>query len=306
MDRLDFLAAYVHGREKQIRRKLGISGRNHYQRKILFGEDASKVIFDALMAPGACMIGRFGASEGGVLTRNIEIQFGLHKDYGRYLNTMVLNAGFFPKTREAIDKYCEFIKDIYSDVDILAPMGTLGDEYIIKKYCKNPILINLAILDPFYSWTKALEGKRVLVIHPFARSIEEQYKRIDKIYPNGEVPHFELQTIQAVQSVGGLSDQFSSWFEALDYMVLEIKERKFDIALIGCGAYGFPLAVNVKRMGKKAVHVGGALQLFFGIKGKRWVGRPLYDSYINEYWINPSMDEKPVVADKIEGGCYWM
>ena len=42
--------------------------------------------------------------------------------------------------------------------------------------------------------------------------------------------------------------------------------KNFDIALIGCGAYGFPLAAFVKGIGKKAVHIGGPLQLFFGIK----------------------------------------
>lgn len=42
----------------------------------------------------------------------------------------------------------------------------------------------------------------------------------------------------------------------------------YDICLIGCGAYGFPLAAHAKRKGKKAVHLGGALQLLFGIKGK--------------------------------------
>lgn len=46
----------------------------------------------------------------------------------------------------------------------------------------------------------------------------------------------------------------------------EIDKRDYDIALIGCGAYGFPLAAHIKRSGKKAVHLGGALQLLFGIK----------------------------------------
>lgn len=46
----------------------------------------------------------------------------------------------------------------------------------------------------------------------------------------------------------------------------EIDKQDYDIALIGCGAYGFPLAAHIKRSGKKAIHLGGALQLLFGIK----------------------------------------
>ena len=43
----------------------------------------------------------------------------------------------------------------------------------------------------------------------------------------------------------------------------------FDVALLGCGAYGLPFAASIKRMGKKAVHLGVATQILFGIKGKR-------------------------------------
>ena len=39
-----------------------------------------------------------------------------------------------------------------------------------------------------------------------------------------------------------------------------IAEIDFEVALIGCGAYGLPLAAHVKRLGKKAVHLGGATQ----------------------------------------------
>ena len=47
-------------------------------------------------------------------------------------------------------------------------------------------------------------------------------------------------------------------------------EEIFDVAIIGCGAYGMPLAAMLKQAGKQAIHLGGATQLLFGIKGKRW------------------------------------
>lgn len=83
------------------------------------------------------------------------------------------------------------------------------------------------------------------------------------------MPDFDLITIKAVQSLGG-GEQFQSWFDALDWMKAEIDKHDYDICLIGCGAYGFPLAAHVKRLGKKAFHLGGALQLVFGIRGRRW------------------------------------
>ena len=87
------------------------------------------------------------------------------------------------------------------------------------------------------------------------------------------------------------------------------------MALIGCGAYGFHLAAHVKRRGKKAVHLGGALQLLFGIKGKRWEDalygavtlgeKGRYPALFNEYWVYPDEHYKPANANQVEGGCYW-
>jgi hypothetical protein len=99
----------------------------------------------------------------------------------------------------------------------------------------------------------------------------------------------------------------------------EIDKIDFDIAIIGCGAYGLPLAAHVKRIGKQAVHIAGGTQLLFGILGKRWTEqyqgfwhyrpgidisldyRPLF----NEYWVSPSQNEKPKYSEKVEGSCYW-
>ena len=81
----------------------------------------------------------------------------------------------------------------------------------------------------------------------------------------------------------------------------EIDKIDFDIAILGCGAYGFPLAAFIKNKGKKAIHIGGATQLIFGIKGKRWEGA----SFINKYWISPRKEDRPKGFEKVEGGCYW-
>src|SRR5690606_28576019 len=110
----------------------------------------------------------------------------------------------------------------------------------------------------------------------FNKTIEEQYfKKRTLLFKDQRVlPEFKsLETIQAVQTIAGNNSEFNNWFEALDWMKKEIEKKDFDIAIIGCGAYGFPLAAHVKRLGKKAIHLGGATQLLFGIKGKRWTDR---------------------------------
>ena len=79
----------------------------------------------------------------------------------------------------------------------------------------------------------------------------------------------------------------------------------FDVALIGCGAYGLPLGAAIKQMGKPAVHLGGALQLLFGIRGRRWEAMPQYLSLMNDAWVRPSSTETPPLAEMVDGGCYW-
>lgn len=180
---------------------------------------------------------------------------------------------------------------------------------------------HLQYLEPFWCenpWTVALKGKKVVVVHPFARLIEMQYhENKDHLFVNHNIlPNFDLRTVQAVQSLGGEDNGFKDWFEALEWMKSEIDCEDYDICLLGCGAYGFPLAAHVKRKGKKAVHLGGALQLLFGIIGNRWAnpmygvkewGIPYgsYSSLINEYWVRPCEDGRPKNSVNVEGACYW-
>jgi len=121
------------------------------------------------------------------------------------------------------------------------------------------------------------------------------------------LPEFELKTIRAVQTISNNKSQFETWFDALNYMKDQIASESFDVAIIGCGAYGLPLAAFVKRIGKKAIHLGGATQLLFGIKGKRWESNYLdYKTRImNDYWVKPLSVEVPNDFEKVEEGCYW-
>ena len=70
-----------------------------------------------------------------------------------------------------------------------------------------------------------------------------------------------MHTIKAVQTIADQQDsRFDTWFDALEYMKDEISKVDFDIALIGCGAYGMCLAAHVKRLGKQAVHLSYILK----------------------------------------------
>jgi hypothetical protein len=195
------------------------------------------------------------------------------------------------------------------NINALGVWYNYDENLIAKEYCPQAELIPLQSIEPYYHtdpWSVALNGKKVLVIHPFSETIKEQYKKRDKLFFNKDIlPVFELKTFNAVVSFGGEKTKFETWFQALDYMCEEIRKIDFDIAIIGAGAYGLPLAEFVRQLGKKGIHMGGATQILFGIKGARWDQHDFISKLYNEYWVRPSDKEKPNGFNKVEEGCYW-
>ena len=287
---------------------------------------ASKLIYDMLMDDKPCMIARFGSTEIQLIANYIGVEELYQKrniiNYikgnglpwwweSKKIEQIYTFSGFFPKKIELIKKFCVLAVSDYEYVDILGSWRK--EEVYFEELYKKCNKVNLEILNPFFSkypWTKALEGKKVLVVHPFAKTIELQYQKRELLFENNLLPEFELKTIKAVQSLAGEKTSFNDWFEALEYMKSEIDKQDYDICLIGAGAYGFALAAHVKRQGKKAIHLAGSLQLLFGIKGKRWENpnySPLYNysELMNEHWVYPGVEGKPKNANLIEGACYW-
>lgn len=214
------------------------------------------------------------------------------------------NAGFFPVNESSISEYYRLIQKCIVELDILASWRP--EELIIKNKLSHCYRISREELPPIFhpSWMKELEGKRVLVVHPFAKSIEKQWKEHrNQIFDNPDIlPNFKsLETIKAVQSIAGNKTPYNSWFDALHAMEMEISRKEFDVCLIAAGAYGMPLAAYVKSIGKIGIHVGGKLQLLFGIKGKRWDTSGLY----NDFWISPLKEETPQNINRVEEGAYW-
>ena len=225
----------------------------------------------------------------------------------RFFSRMFTLSGFFPSNEENIIKFSEMMLIDMEQVNILGSWRI--EENFFKKELYNAIKIELNALEPYLHdepWSKALEGKKVLVVHPFAELIYEQYKKRSFLFPNKNVlPNFELSVIKAVQSLSGEKNPFENWFQALEFMKKEISQKDFDVALIGCGAYGLPLAAHVKRINKQAIHMGGALQILFGIKGKRWDNHPTIGNLYNEYWVRPKTQDKPTHSNLVENDCYW-
>lgn len=168
----------------------------------------------------------------------------------------------------------------------------------------NPIR-NLQILPDALPWTKRLSGQRVLVIHPFKKSIENQIsnlkniKSVCRIWPKDI--SFEILP-PPVTFAGQHGDK--NWYEELSRTRVEISRKKFDVAIIAAGAYGMPLGAFVKDLGLKAIHMGGAMQLMFGIIGSRWEGTPI-ERMFGPGWVRPLAVEVPPEHKKVDKSSYW-
>ena len=284
---------------------------------------ANELIYQKLISDKPCMISRIGATEMLNLMNYLGVKNKTnYRNYSTYIQGKTPSwwwdksalkqlqnwSGFFPATIENAEKFCELIINDFPYIDILG--SWLKEESFFQKELINAKRVVLEDLEPFFApnpWTRALEGKKVLVIHPFSETIEKQYNKRELLFENNLLPAFELKTIKAVQSIAGLKTGYADWFEALESMKDKISSTNFDICIIGAGAYGLHLAAHVKRSGKKAVHLGGVTQLLFGIIGKRWEDFLFwpYKNLFNKHWVHPSNDERPTNAEKIEDACYW-
>lgn len=293
---------------------------------LMTGEELNEHIYNGLMGSHPIMVARFG---------NIEFETALYPyicslplwkryllyaqkkiDYLRYsesfakglMNPFCNNAGFFPNDVSLMVDYKRQLFD--KDVPYCDYLCCWLMEDIVKSFFPSQMqYAALEAMEPYdyiHPWSRALANMNVLVIHPFSDTIEKQYKKRKKLWDNPDVlPDFNLITIKAVQSIAGEKVPFKDWFEALHHMESQMDSIDYDVAIIGCGAYGFSLAAHAKRMGKKAIHLGGATQILFGIKGKRWDDLPAVNKFYNDDWVYPSKEETPLHKNKVENGCYW-
>ncbi len=287
-----------------------------YAHKHVMGlKETNRWIYDKIISGEPLMISRFGNTELQTMVNYIDAyEMGNAKEteplFKEWFDNLQKLSGFFPSDETLAKKFVDEMIRACKKTDLLAMWHCNMEDYFISRYMPEVSLTYISWIESWRCdepWTAALKGKKVLVIHPFESTIRAQYDKRELLFSNENVlPEFELITLKAVQTIAGEKDErFTTWFEALDYMYTEAMKKEFDIAIIGCGAYGMPLAAKLREQGKQVVHMGGATQLLFGIKGKRWTESPIIKLDYNENWVYPSEDEKPKNSQNVEGGCYW-
>jgi hypothetical protein len=253
---------------------------------------------------------------GGCETRSLFYASGLFQpdwpysmSWLKYAKQLYLQAGVFPVEKRFFHEFARHYREILPQIDYLYLWQNWGKESSLAKRYATKASFSIGFFQDFIrgSWLESLEGKRVLVVSPFAATIRSQYGKRSEIWKTmpGLLPEFELLTLKCPLHAHLVPPQHSSWMAALEHLCSESDTLDYDVLIAGAGAWGLPLAAHAKIRGKIGVHMGGATQLLFGIKGGRWDDRSAASEIYNEHWTYPSEEETPKGVELIEGACYW-
>lgn len=282
-----------------------------------------------LATENAGLIGRLGGTEArylGALLKNYSDERNLdflHSRFAKYdlakrQRGINRDSGFFFLNRSEELKFLKIYLEALIECNILGVWGT-AFAWVESLALKNADMKMIPLgatapwvheypysnFDATNAWAKSLQGKKVLVVSPFAKSIEEQFSNIDKCFPGVEYPEFELLLLAPPVSYGFAPGEGISWFKMLQETIDKIHKINFDIALVGAGAYSLPVAHAVKKMGRVGIHTGGGTQIFFGVMGNRWNNSLHVKHFLNEFWIRPAGSEIPNGHSFVEDSCYW-
>ena len=221
------------------------------------------------------------------------------------------NAGFFPIQAGPFMRWNQEMRQSIAATDFLCAWQ---NDPFLKEY-ENALIQSLA--PQSFAIPMSLLGRdilpmiarsRWLVVSPFVKTMQKQLPRMQQINePTGKLEidwdHI-IKTCKFVRCPFQShleTSPFASWEDGLDKLAAEVASMEFDVALIGAGAWSLPLGRRIKQMGKSAIHMGGEVQLLFGIQGKRWEYAYIY----NSAWVNPDPEETPKDKNRVEDGCYW-
>lgn len=231
------------------------------------------------------------------------------------------NAGIHIRHRGSLPEYVRKLLESYDHCTLIAEWERNGPVYeitgkgqeLVAERTKHIPKINALCLEPYYvplsqpSWMDSLKNKRILIIHPFMTSIQNQIRKMHDIFPGRS--WFERCTFDFLSPPMTIAGNHNGrdWQDELEEFYTRLNALdEFDIALVAAGGYGMLISDYIYTSMKRSVmYIGGALQLFFGIIGKRWFTNKEVMKLVNDDWIRPAAFERPPNHTNVEKGCYW-
>jgi hypothetical protein len=285
-------------------------------KKETFNRDYAEpsVIREKLIQKTPFLAGKIGGAELMALEYlDHRLKFELPKGWSwrRPANRLHNNAGFFPIQKKNFIMWDWEMRRAIAGVDFLCAWQTdpFLEKYeiaLIQSLAPHSRAIPMATLGR--GILPEIASFRWLVVSPFTKTMQKQVTLLKEIHDPEDKTSTDWDRIAKTCQFVRCPFQshlepspYDSWEDGLEKLTTEVASKEFDVALIGAGAWSLPLGGGIKQMGRCAIHMAGEMQLLFGIKGKRWEGKDIY----NESWIRPFAEDKPTDVNRIEDGCYW-
>lgn len=221
-------------------------------------------------------------------------------------------AGLYPYTEKTVFEFSNNMYQALDQVDLIPVWNKViphFEQQVLNTYCSHSYKTELQHLEPYFfekPWTKHLKNKKVLIFSPFAKSIEQNYKVLDKIWCNKIQPNFDLKVYRYPFALKiSPSEKYKVSDDVYKEFLSILRNEDFDVGIFGTGYTSLLFAAECKKIGKVGIHLGGPTQILFGIKGQRWRDIQQFHPFFNKYWTDPLEEEKPIKRDAVEGGCYW-
>ena len=285
--------------------------------------DANTILMQLIEDGSPALVARLGVTEAQVINcfrdRYHERLFIFwpakimsHIFFGKRIRQLKELAGVYPTNVDVISKFVELHEIALKNANVIGVWGKTYTSIEYRFLDKNKSIIDQAATSPWIgpdnsvlgNWSKSLDGKKVLVVSPFAQEFQDQLPKMEEIFKYSRFPQANFQFLKPPLTQGGKNDG-KNWEIHLRETQAKMSDIDFDIALISAGSYALPLAMHAKVLGKIGINCGGELQLFFGVIGKRWENNSKVLMFLNENWIRPYESNRPSNWKSIEGGCYW-
>lgn len=232
-----------------------------------------------------------------------------------------VQGGLFPATSDSIIDFASLLQSSLHQQDgVAVAHGTWSDAALARVPTRTAVVdldsLDVRRTDPdsaMQTLLAGLAGRDVLLVTTPADMLVSRAKpsTFEAVWSRVGRPWFEPRSVSGL----ALPDSYDPHARApwgssralLDWAITELWARPFDVALIGAGLYGIPLAAAVKATGRIGISLGSQLQLLFGLQGRRWLAwEDFQRDIVTEHWdVLPSTHRDMDPQDLPDGGAYW-
>ena len=227
---------------------------------------------------------------------------------------MFVNAGFFPADDDSLDQFARLYLEALPHADVMAVWFNPGEQRIVSEYCEQaPASSSCARCTACCTRNPGPRSSRASECWSSTRSRRRSSlstritggscSRIRRCCPSSSSRRCSHRRPSPATMTAT-----RSWFDALAQTCERIGRESYDVALIGAGAYGLPIADIRQEPGSAGGAPGrshaAALRHQRAPVGSR-VSRATSSRCSTRYWVRPSAEETPEGASLVEGGCYW-